>query len=1001
MADDFTVHAYRYTGAPGSGAMIDLGTLGGRHSIASAINASGQVVGQSGTAMDATHAFRYVGTPGVDGVMQDLGTLADDVFPLGSSAGFAINDSGQVAGMSNSPQGVLHAFRYTGTPGVDGVMEDLGTLGGTFSQAYAINASGQVSGFSGTNGNADTHAFLYTGTLGSGGVMTDLGTLGGSGSGGYAINAAGHVAGDSAIEGDATAHAFLYTGTPGSDGAMVDLGTLGGSYSMAWAINNFDQVAGTSDTKGNVARRAFLYTGTPSLDGVMIDLDAWLDLVNPAEGAKWFLHEATGLTDAGLITGNGYYDDGAAGQSDGFRAFVLDASSFAVPEPSTLVFLSVGLVSLAFVSKSRRTALGPCRHKRSVFSATLTTALVALLPTMTTRADIFQWEYVNPADLNQGKQQSMTLAPDGAGVTAGPFADLSFRNLTKAYLNGDDLRNATAQGATLANAELSWSNLTIVNLIGADLRKSTAQGTNFTNANLTDANLTNANWASYYDDEFGFLTDLTGANLHNAVVLGTNFTGAKLTISQIASTASYQAGNLAGIGLQGVNLTGANLAGQNLSNATFNGATLTGADLRHINAAGVVFAHANLNNASFEDANLANSYFNGAVLHNTDFSGAFLAAASMGYTPLGGANLSAAVVRFADLTETGITLAQLYSTASYQAHDLRGVVMSADLTGGDFAGQDLAGARLNYATMANVDLRHANLVNADLAGFVWYDGEGGVYVHPGTDLTNANLTGVDARRANLQYVTLTGANTLNMIQPNGRIAGLDLTADRSLIVRDYDGNSTVFPNTGPLPIVVEQHLVADATGSLHFVFDVDAWNSTISFEPGALVERGGVIDLSFETGVDVGAQIGRTIDLFDWTGVTPTGTFDVSSPYTWDLCNLYTTGEVTITAVPGLVPGDFSGNGVVDAADYVVWRDNFGIQSGAMSSSGDGDSDGDVDGADYLVWQRNFGRSFGSGSELPSTEPLSTVPEPAAPATILTGLLLSMFFRQRPEYYQA
>ena len=36
------------------------------------------------------------------------------------------------------------------------------------------------------------------------------------------------------------------------------------------------------------------------------------------------------------------------------------------------------------------------------------------------RADIYQWEYVNPADPTQGKQQSTVPVPDGVGATAGP-----------------------------------------------------------------------------------------------------------------------------------------------------------------------------------------------------------------------------------------------------------------------------------------------------------------------------------------------------------------------------------------------------------------------------------------------------------------------------------------------------------------------------------------------------------------------------------------------------
>ena len=90
----------------------------------------------------------------------------------------------------------------------------------------------------------------------------------------------------------------------------------------------------------------------------------------------------------------------------------------------------------------------------------------------------------------------------------------------------------------------------------------------------------------------------------------------------------------------------------------------------------------------------------------------------------------------------------------------------------------------------------------------------------------------------------------------------------------------------------------DATGTLRLVFDADPWDSTISFAPGIPVTRGGTLDLTFAADVNVASQIGRTIDLFDWTGVTPTGTFTVSSPYTWNLSKLYTTGEVTLAAVP-------------------------------------------------------------------------------------------------------
>lgn len=70
-------------------------------------------------------------------------------------------------------------------------------------------------------------------------------------------------------------------------------------------------------------------------------------------------------------------------------------------------------------------------------------AVFAVVPAA--RADIYQWEYINPADPSQGKRQSTTLAPDGAGVVAEPGAFLGYRDLTKAYLIGADLMNANAE----------------------------------------------------------------------------------------------------------------------------------------------------------------------------------------------------------------------------------------------------------------------------------------------------------------------------------------------------------------------------------------------------------------------------------------------------------------------------------------------------------------------------------------------------------------------------
>jgi hypothetical protein len=70
-------------------------------------------------------------------------------------------------------------------------------------------------------------------------------------------------------------------------------------------------------------------------------------------------------------------------------------------------------------------------------------------------------------------------------------------------------------------------------------------------------------------------------------------------------------------------------------------------------------------------------------------------------------------------------------------------------------------------------------------------------------------------------------------------------------------------------------------GTLRMVFEADAWDSNISFAPGIPVTLGGTLELTFANDVNLASQVGRTFDLFDWTGVTLTGAFAVSSPYHW------------------------------------------------------------------------------------------------------------------------
>jgi hypothetical protein len=81
--------------------------------------------------------------------------------------------------------------------------------------------------------------------------------------------------------------------------------------------------------------------------------------------------------------------------------------------------------------------------------------------------------------------------------------------------------------------------------------------------------------------------------------------------------------------------------------------------------------------------------------------------------------------------------------------------------------------------------------------------------------------------------------------------------------------------------------------------------------------------------------------------------------------------------------------GVVDAADYPVWRKSFG-QIGA-SLDADGNLNNQVDDGDYTVWRSHFGQQSGNGS---GEDANTVVPEPATLAILLTGMLSTSFRRR-------
>jgi CotH kinase protein/Chitobiase/beta-hexosaminidase C-terminal domain/Lamin Tail Domain/Fn3 associated len=69
--------------------------------------------------------------------------------------------------------------------------------------------------------------------------------------------------------------------------------------------------------------------------------------------------------------------------------------------------------------------------------------------------------------------------------------------------------------------------------------------------------------------------------------------------------------------------------------------------------------------------------------------------------------------------------------------------------------------------------------------------------------------------------------------------------------------------------------------------------------------------------------------------------------------------EATFSAVS--LPGDYNGSGLVDQADYTLWKTNFG-QTVLAGSGPDGNGNGVVDAADFTVWRDHLGASLPAAS---------------------------------------
>ena len=449
--------------------------------------------------------------------------------------------------------------------------------------------------------------------------------------------------------------------------------------------------------------------------------------------------------------------------ADGLYEQGLQGNIVAVPEPGAIALL----LTAACLLLLRR-----CAGQR------LPVVLLPMLflATTSTHADIYRWD---TGEVISGTE----------GIEPGPGVQLDQIDLQYAALADwppTDLTGASFEASNLANARLTRSVL------------NTAI---FTNANLSHASLDRAR--------------LIDADLTGAVVTGASFsetTRHGFSKEQLYSTASYQVESLQGISLRENDLTGWDFSGQDLT-----GADLSFSILTHANLRGALIARGDFDFAETLGCLTKEQLYSTASYQAKDLQGIqiSLPRCSLSGLDLSGQDLTNArlSVREADITGavvtgagiSGVTEEQLYSTASYQMKNLRGIrLFFADLTGWDFSEQDLTGAyfaaspdmapgpfpanltnaNLTRANLSDARLFQVNLTGAKMAGANLANSELSYANLFDADLASADLTG-----ATLRDVHLSGADLSWAIVTEASLSGSGITKEQLYSTASYQAKN--------------------------------------------------------------------------------------------------------------------------------------------------------------------------------------------------------------------
>jgi T5SS/PEP-CTERM-associated repeat protein len=256
-------------------------------------------------------------------------------------------------------------------------------------------------------------------------------------------------------------------------------------------------------------------------------------------------------------------------------------------------------------------------------------------------------------------------------------------------------------------------------------------------------------------------------------------------------------------------------------------------------------------------------------------------------------------------------------------------------------------------------------------------------------------------------VGVDGTATLTLISGGAVSAGGSLTVGslgtllgNGAVSGETLNSGTVAPgqSVGSLAVVGEYSQAMGGTLQIELGGSMSGEYDTLGVTGDANLDGTLEVLLDSEGGNPFDPQLGHTFDFLS-ASATIVGEFSaadlpmLAAGRMWQI--RYSTNQVTLAVT---LAGDYNDNGIVDAADFTVWRDLLGA---TFDPRADGDTNGMVDSADYDVWKASFGLAAGGGSGAgaaasgigPAATRLASVPEPSFASILLIGTSLLLVVR--------